>query len=607
MADLNLQLVLRFIDRATRPARAALRQMEQTGQAMERTGRERAALARGQTMAAVGQAAAVGAALYSAIRPAMEMETRMAEISKVVDFDPTGLKELQKGIFDLNTTGGIPMAAAGIADIIAAAGQAGVVDKALPDDEERRRLLAFAADAARMGVAFDMTGDQAGNAMAGWRKKMGLAQEQTIALADAVNHLSNNMNATAPAIVDVIGRQGALAMAAGLTEIEVAALSAAFVQAAPSPEIAATAMKNFTGALTAGEAMTKRQSAVLRELGFDAEDLALRMQEDARGAILDVMQALKELPEEKRASAVRQLFGEESAGAIAPLLQNLDALAEAFEMVADKESYAGSMMDEFLKMSGTTEAKITQLKSNLDKLRTNTGGTILPEFKAFVEWLGPAIGGIADWVGENGGIVKAVLGGAGALAAINLVSKALKWLFWDTVRIGGRLLIFLSRLAGPWGLLAAAIAGAAWYIYDNWDEVIALLQPKVDALLASMERAGLINVGGKTAKGNAIPLKKVLINGQNVGQTAGMTPEQWHYPFSPYYKGDKRPFQFNGATATPPEQKTTINNRTEVNVGGIVIHQQPGEANDALARRVAENLRDLERNDSALHDGGSYD
>ncbi|WP_039018153.1 phage tail tape measure protein, partial [Halocynthiibacter namhaensis] len=161
----------------------------------------------------------------------------------------------------------LPIAAEGIAAIIEAAGQAGVVDSALPDDEERAQLIAFARDAAQMGVAFDISAEQSGASMAQWRKAMGLSQSQALGLGDAINHLSNNMNASAPGLVDIIRRQGAVAQTAGLAEVEIAALSAAFLSGGASPEIAATGLKNFLGALTDGEAMTTRQSKVMKRRG----------------------------------------------------------------------------------------------------------------------------------------------------------------------------------------------------------------------------------------------------------------------------------------------------------------------------------------------------
>lgn len=138
------------------------------------------ALVAGLVMGALGMASA----------KAMAFESSMADVAKVVNFETDAeLKAMSGTIMDM--AGRIPMAADGIAAIVAAAAQSGVA---------KQDLTEFAEQAAKMGVAFDLTGDQAGKMMADWRAGMNLTLPRVYALADAVNHLSNNMNATAPAL-----------------------------------------------------------------------------------------------------------------------------------------------------------------------------------------------------------------------------------------------------------------------------------------------------------------------------------------------------------------------------------------------------------------------
>ena len=93
--------------------------------------------------------------------------------------------------------------------------------------ETKQELVDFARTAATMGVAFDMAGNESGNMMAAWRSGMDLSQAKAIGLADAINYLSNNMNAQAKDLGEVLQRQGAVAKSAGLTEIQAASLGAA--------------------------------------------------------------------------------------------------------------------------------------------------------------------------------------------------------------------------------------------------------------------------------------------------------------------------------------------------------------------------------------------
>jgi len=215
-----------------------------------------AALAAGLLVGALGMAAG----------KAMQFESAMADVAKVVNFETAAeLREMNTTVMDM--AGRIPMAADGIAAIIAAAGQSGVA---------KEDLAEFAEQAAKMGVAFDLTGDQAGKMMSDWRAGMALSLPQVYSLADAVNHLSNNMNATAPALGEVIQRVGAVAMVCGLSETKVAALGAAFLSAGASPEVAATALKSFTTTLVKGTAMSKDQAKAFASVGLSATQLAKR-------------------------------------------------------------------------------------------------------------------------------------------------------------------------------------------------------------------------------------------------------------------------------------------------------------------------------------------
>ena len=301
------------------------------------------ALVAGLVMGALGMASA----------KAMAFESSMADVAKVVNFETDAeLKAMSGTIMDM--AGRIPMAADGIAAIVAAAAQSGVA---------KQDLTEFAEQAAKMGVAFDLTGDQAGKMMADWRAGMNLTLPRVYALADAVNHLSNNMNATAPALGEVIQRVGAVAMTAGLAETQVAALGAAFLSSGAGPEIAATALKNFTTTLVKGSAMSKDQAAAFQSLGCGATQLAKDMQNDAQGMIFKVLQAIADKPKELQTSLLTEMFGQESLGAIAPLLQNMGNLSQAFGLVGDASQYAGSMQAEYDTRSKTT-ANALQLLSN---------------------------------------------------------------------------------------------------------------------------------------------------------------------------------------------------------------------------------------------------
>lgn len=337
----------------------------------------------GNFMGAAGTAAAVATPIYAAV----QFESAMADVKKVVDFEsPAAFKAMGNDILELSTK--VPLAADGISAIVAAAGQSGIA-------KSREELLGFANDAAKMGVAFDLEASAAGKMMADWRAGLNINQVQTVALANATNHLSNKMNAEAGAIGLVIQRQGAVAKAAGLSAIETASLSAALLSSGAAPEIASTALKNLTGALTKGSAATKGQSEAFETLGFDAVEMSRAMQEDAPKAIQAVFKALSEAPKEDQSALISELFGDESKGAIAPLLSNMGNLTKAFDLTSDASAYGSSMLDEYKSRSATTANNLALLGNRTTRLAVSTGAVLLPALNAVLQPIGAVMDGAA--------------------------------------------------------------------------------------------------------------------------------------------------------------------------------------------------------------------
>lgn len=360
---------------------------------------------RGGAMMA-GGAMLLATAFNAPIEAAMRFETTMAEVNKVANFSAEEYGAMAAGLREMARN--IPVTVDELGNIVAAAAQSGVA---------KNDLLDFAEQAAYMGVAFDIAGGQAGQMMADWRAGMGLTLPQVYSLADAVNYLSNNMNATAPALGEVIQRVGAAAMSCGLAEKEVAALGAAFLSAGASPEIAATALKSFTTTLVRGAAMSKSQAEAFRSLGFSVEQLAADMQVDARQAIFSVLQALSQVPAEMRMSLLSEMFGQESLGAIAPLLQNMGNLSQAFELVGAEANYAGSMFAEYEARANTAENSIALLRNRIEDLKIAFGTVALGPFRVIVD----AISGVVGLVAQLPKPVLAVLAGLTALVGTALV------------------------------------------------------------------------------------------------------------------------------------------------------------------------------------------
>ena len=446
---------------------------------------------------------------------AVKFESSMADVRKVVDFDsPEQFKQMGKDILDLSTR--IPMAAEGLAQIVAAGGQSGIA---------RDELLGFAESAAKMGVAFDITAEQAGDMMAKWRTAFKMGQSDVVKLADKINFLGNTTAASAPLISDVVTRIGPLGSVGGVASGEIAALGASLVGSGVTSEIAATGIKNLILALVSGESATKSQNEAFAALGLNAIDMAKYMQKDARGAILSVLEAVQRLDKEQQASVMAELFGKESISAIAPLLSNLDALKTNFDAVSDASKYAGSMEKEFQTRAETTANAMELMNNSIYRTKVAIGQGLLPAIAPVASVVADAATAVGNFATEYPNLTGAVLGGTGALFGVAAAASAFMWalngarlaLFGTKTAFGiagaalgkyniliktgtaltygwnlagrlfnsglaitgsmfkglgvGAMKLWGILLANPWIALATVAVGAAWMIYKNWDTV----------------------------------------------------------------------------------------------------------------------------------------
>ncbi|WP_455598839.1 phage tail tape measure protein [Cloacibacillus sp.] len=362
----NLALVQNQIATAAQRATAAQERLRNS-QAKLNAVRERMSL--NSLQAEVAPVMALGGALYTTVKSAAAFESTMAGIKKVVDFDsPEEFKQTSKDLQELSLR--IPMTTKQLGEIYAAGGQGNIAKK---------DLLGFTETAAKMGVAFDVSAEQAGAWMAKWRSALGMNQEQVVELADQINYLGNNSAANAAQISSVVSRIGALGKVGNVTGSQIAAMGATIIGAGQSEEIAATGIKNFMLALTSGASATKTQVGAFAQLRIDPEKLAGEMMKDPEKVMVGVLERIAEVKPEQRASLLGDLFGKESIAAIAPMLSNIGAFKK--NLALTKNGYAGSMEKEFESMAGTATNSFELIKNSADVIQQTLGTSLLPVVK----------------------------------------------------------------------------------------------------------------------------------------------------------------------------------------------------------------------------------
>ena len=394
---------------------------------------------------------ALGTSIVMPLKVAIDFESAMADVKKVVNFDtPQQFKEMEEDILKLGRT--LPMAHEGITKLVAAGGQAGFA---------REDLIAFATDAGKMATAFDeLTADEAGEMMAKWRTGFKMSQDEVRTLADQINYLSNETATSTTSLASVLTSVGSLGEVAGLSASSILALGTTMTSVGVQQDVAATGIKNFMLSLVSGESATKSQREAYEKLGLTSMQVAEGMQNDSEKTILKVLQGVSKLSKVEQATTLQQLFGKESIGAIAPLLTNLDNLKNNLDAVSDSTKYLGSMQKEFEARNATTANTLQLTKNRVAELGINIGSILLPGLNKVLEVINPLLGKVADFANQNKTLIGVIGGVVFGLASLKIASLTLGYA-WTFVS-GGALILQKAYLALRNSAILAAVVTKGW-------------------------------------------------------------------------------------------------------------------------------------------------
>nr|WP_275679175.1 phage tail tape measure protein [Pseudomonas entomophila] len=409
------------------------------------------------------QGGAIAAPFVMGVRAAIGFESAMADVKKVVNFEsPAQFKTMSDDVLGLSER--LPMAAEGIAQIVAAGGQSGIA---------REELNRFAEDAVKMGVAFDTGAAEAGSMMAKWRTAFKMNQDQVVTLADQINYLGNTGAASTGQISNILTAIGPLGEVAGVSAAQLAAMGSTLAGVGIAQDVAATGIKNFMLTLTAGTAATKSQQEAYKALRLDANEIAKGMQTDSEGTINRVLQTLAKVEKSKQAAVLTNLFGKESVGAIAPLLTSLGTLQKNFKSVGDESQYAGSMSNEYAARAATTQNAMQLLQNRVTRLGITVGSMLLPPLNDFMATVGPIISSVTTLAGEHPWLIKGLLGAAVGFTVLRLATAG-----------ATAALSLMNGVASmsPIGLVVRGIAIAAGILIANWSTVAPYFQAVWDKI-----------------------------------------------------------------------------------------------------------------------------
>lgn len=487
-----LIIQLEAVDAASKP----IQQVADSIEGLNTLSKSTAAL--GKSLTDVGKTmttrvtAPIVAGLGVAAKTAIDFESSLADVSKVTGLAGGELEALSQQALKLTRT--IPMSATEMLALIEAGAQLGI---------PREQLMGFAETAAVMGTAFDISGNQAGEAMARLMNTFALGVDEVALMGDAMNHLSANTATSASQLVEITSRAGGAARTFGLSATQTAAVAAAFGEFAPNAESAATAMNSILPLLNTASRGTARFQAGLVAAGFEASAFEQMVREDAAGALQMLIEQLGAMEGQARSAAISDMFGTGiDAQVIGSLAANSGKLGTALGLVADQSSLAGSMQAEFATKAGTTANQMQLLRNGLSEVGVNIGSAILPAFNELITAITPMVQGFAKFAAANPSIIKVaaaialVLAVVGpALIVIGQVMTAIGAVMGALAFIKGAILVVVGVAGAAIGpvllviAVVAALAAAAFLIIKNWEPIKAFFARVWESIKEAFSRA----------------------------------------------------------------------------------------------------------------------
>ena len=332
------------------------------------------------------------ATIAACTKEAAKFENYMSDVVKVVDgmADETGKASqkladngktfaenyaaMEERLKDLSTQ--IPYTFEDLTRLAAAAGQSGKSFEDLMETD-------FLRDIAMWGTAMDISADQAGDWGAKWEQAFQMNHEQIMEVADVINYLGNNYATTAAEIAQSVNDAASMGQLAGVDVKATAAIAASMQAMGVSTDRVGTSIKRIYTNITKGSTATAAQAEAFERLGFTATGVAEAMQTDGVGTLLDVFDAVNNLPDAEKLSTLNALFGQWAIEGGAKVTQNLTLLTGMLEEISDPNLWPGSMEKEFIIKATTPEAIETMLSNTRLALMDDIGTAFLPAYKEF--------------------------------------------------------------------------------------------------------------------------------------------------------------------------------------------------------------------------------
>lgn len=405
--------------------------------------------------------AAFATAIGGVTKAFVDYETALVGVGKTTNIEGKRLDAFGKKFQQMSSE--IPIATNELLGIAQAAGQLGV--------EGEENLLKFTDTIAKLGVATDLSGEEAATALTRILNvtKEGIGTIDTF--GSVIVALGNNFAATESEIVRMATEVSRSTAVFGVSAAQSAALGTALrsvgVQAQLGGSVVGKAMLSMQKAISSGGASLSTLSQLT---GMTGEQFKKAFEEDAAGAFQLFLQGLGNL--EGGTSAIFTaleslgLKGDEVNKVLPVLAKNSELVGESFKTAADEVKNATALNKEAEKAFATLGSEFQRLQNNAVNAAANIGEKLAPQITELLKGLNELVASIANADDETLSMIATFLKwGAIVTGAIGSLAAAVKgFLAMKAVIVGAKVAVVaiggaLLTLLGPVGAITVGIAG----------------------------------------------------------------------------------------------------------------------------------------------------
>lgn len=408
MQNLSLGVKIGFAVENAKLLASTQKQLNQIGKSLD-SYREKIDNFKGSLLEKV----ATAGALIAPIKVAIDFESSMAEVKKVTDLsEGHSLQALSEDILNLSKK--LPMAVDGIAALVAEGGKLGLASK---------EALKFGEVAASMGVAFEISAQEAGDNIGKMMASLGTNVEGIKNLGDSINYLADKGASDGKNLIEIISRMGGTAKVINLSENSMVALAATLDEVGMASEVAGTALNDMFMKLSRADTLGADEA--FARLGLSAEEMKEMMAEDSSKAITTLLESIKQLDSQDQINTIGEIFGtgDGTVRSIIALSSNVDRYTELVKMASSEEK-KGSMDRELINKAETTASVLQIMGNHFKAISITIGQNFLPIVKSIASGISWFLDGFEGIIKTFPTLSSVIFVGVGAFMALSVAIPA---------------------------------------------------------------------------------------------------------------------------------------------------------------------------------------